>query len=179
MHIREFDWRIEPLHDIIIGIDAAIEAVRGRLYAAEIDGLGALDDVEPILGLGFVAFQTYALGTWTDLNEIRENGGKSPLKKLQCYRCDPVTVRGAATRIEVINAVANYFKHHDEWPRWPTAKKDQGFQDAETMRHVGISETADHPCIEATNLLCGTSWELIVLHQIVQEWRAHVITTLV
>ena len=23
MHIREIDWRIEPLHDIIVGIDGA------------------------------------------------------------------------------------------------------------------------------------------------------------
>src|SRR5258705_5341374 len=103
MNIGEIDWRIEPLHDIVVGIDAAIAAVRERLDAEGIDGLTALDHLEPVLGLGFVAFQNYALGTWTDLNEIRRSSGKPPVSKLDCYACDPITVKGGATRIEIIN----------------------------------------------------------------------------
>jgi hypothetical protein len=30
----------------------------------------------------------------------------------------------------------------------------------------------------AMNLLCGTGWKMIVLHQIVREWRAHLINEL-
>jgi hypothetical protein len=82
------------------------------------------------------------------------------------------------TRIQLVHAVANYFKHHDEWPRWPTNKGDSGFHDAEILARVGITQKTTHPCIAATNLLCGTGWKMIVLHQIVRQWRAHLINEL-
>jgi hypothetical protein len=168
MHIREIDWRIEPLHDIIVGIDAGIAAVRERLDAEEIDGLTALGHLEPILGLGFVAFQNYVLGTWTDINEIRKSRGKPPVSKLDCYTCDPITVRGGTTRIELINAAANYFKHHDEWSQWPTNETTR------TLSRIGIAQQNEFPCSDAARIFCGDNWKLVVLHQIVQEWRTHV-----
>jgi hypothetical protein len=98
--------------------------------------------------------------------------------KLDCYSCDPVILKESVTRIQLISAIANYFKHHDEWPQWPTSKKDQGFHDTQTLARVGITQETEHPCVEATNLLCGTGWKMIVLHQIVREWRAHLINEL-
>jgi hypothetical protein len=168
MHIREIDWRIEPLHDIIVGIDAGIAAVRERLDAEEIDGLTALGHLEPILGLGFLAFQNYVLGTWTDINEIRKSRGKPPVSKLDCYTCDPITVREGTTRIELINAAANYFKHHDEWSQWPTNETTR------TLSRIGIAQQNEFPCSDVARIFCGDNWELVVLHQIVQEWRTHV-----
>lgn len=113
-----------------------------------------------------------------DLNRIRANRGKPEKNKLDCFSRDPVTLRGGVTRIQLVHAVANYFKHHDEWPRWPTNKGDSGFHDAEILARVGITQTITHPCIAAMNLLCGTGWKMIVLHQIVREWRAHLINEL-
>ena len=168
MHIREIDWRIEPLHDIIVGVDASITAIRQRLDENEIDGLAARECVEPVFGLGFVAFQNYALGTWSDLNAIRKSNGEASVSKLDCYRRDRITVKGGATRIELINATANYFKHHDEWSGWPTNETTH------TLSRVGISQRSEFPCIDSTRIFCGDSWQLIVVHQIVQEWRTHV-----
>jgi hypothetical protein len=168
MHIREVDWRIGPLHDIIVGVDASIAAIRDRFDGEDTDGLAALEHVEPVLGLGFVAFQNYALGTWTDLNAIRKARRKPPVSKLDCYACDPIVLKGGATRIEVINATANCFKHHDEWSGWPTNETTR------TLGRVGISQRSEFPCIKAARIFCGDSWELIVLHQIVRDWRTHV-----
>ncbi len=172
MHIREIDWRIGPLRDIIVGIDASITAIRERFEAGEADGLAALEHVEPVLGIGFVALQNYALGTWTDLNEMRKTRRKPPVTKLRCYACDPITLRGGPTRIELINATANYFKHHDEWSGWP------GNQTTRTLSRVGISQRTEFPCIEARRILCGDRWALAVFHQIIQEWRAYVLKSL-
>jgi hypothetical protein len=88
MYVSEIDWRIGSLHDIIVGIHASLAEVReyfeGGRAEERIDGLNdewtELGQMEPITGLGFVAFQTYALGTWTDLNRIRENPGKPPVE---------------------------------------------------------------------------------------------------
>jgi hypothetical protein len=173
MNIHEVDWRIGPLHDIVQGIDAAIAAVRERIDAGEIDGLEALNHAELILGLGFVAFQSYALGTWADLNTIRKLAGKPPVDKLDCYQCDPITLKPSGlTRIELINSAANYFKHHDEWSRWPANET------ARTLSRAGITQQKEFPCTEVMRIFCGDSWRLIVLHEIVREWRAHVLKVL-
>jgi hypothetical protein len=180
VNIHEIDWRIGPLEDIIVGIDAAITAVRERLDAEEIDGLEAREHAELFLGLGFVAFQTYALGTWTDLNRIRQAAGKRPVDKLVCYKTDPILVnQNGPTRIELINAVANYFKHHDEWPReWPEKRDTIITPTIITLKTVGITQKSEFPCIDAACMLCGDGWQLVVLHQIVREWRAHVLKAL-
>jgi len=179
MHLYEIDWRIKPLHDILVGIKAGLEAIGEHINDEEgFDGFSALEHAEPLLGLCFVAAQNYALGTVADLNRIRDSHSKPGKDKNDCYLCDSVTLRGGTTRIQLVNAVANYFKHHDEWSRWPT-RKDRGFRDTEILASVGITQKTEHPCVEATNLLCGTSWEIIVLHQIIKEWRAHVINKLV
>ena len=117
MNIHEIDWRVEPLHDVIVGIEAGLTAIRQRLEEQDGDGVIALEHAEPLLGLGFVAAQTYVLGTWTDLNRIRVC--KAPVSKTDCYATDSITVQADITRVHVINTTANYFKHHDEWSEWP------------------------------------------------------------
>jgi len=178
MNLREVDWRIEPLYDVIVGIDAGLAAIQERLDTVE-----WFDDAtyhaETLFGLGFVAAQSYALGTVSDLNTLRMGRHKPKKNKLECYACDSIKVKGAVTRVELINACANYFKHHDEWERgrWPTSGR--GAHDTKTLRSVDIIEkTPCTPCIDAVDLLCGTTWKLIVLHQIVQEWRAHLFSKL-
>jgi hypothetical protein len=191
MTIDEVDWRIGPLEHAVVGIDAGLAAIYGELHACKdvklllggYDGLHACEDAEPLLGLGFVAFQTYALGTVEDLIRIRATRGKPKITKKSdfkhyCYSCDPIIVKGNVTRIQLIIAIADYFKHHDEWSTWPTSKDDRGFEDAQILACVSITQRTEFPCIEAANMLCGTSWKMIVLHQIVREWRAHLINEL-
>jgi hypothetical protein len=178
MHLREIDWRIEPLHDVIVGIDAALAAIQERLDTeGGFDGVSAREHIEPLFGLGFVAAQSYALGSVSDLNAVRMSRRKQEMEKLDCYACDTITLRGGVTRIQLINACANYYKHHDEWARWPTGKR-RGAHDTKTLGSVGITESTKFRCIAAVDLLCGTSWELIVLHQILREWRGHLFSTL-
>jgi hypothetical protein len=176
LNLDEVDWRIGPLEHVVVGIDAGLASIQAQIGDPEwYDRLHACDDAEPLLGLGFVAFQTYALGTVEDLNRIRADHAKPKMDKHDCYSCDPITFKEGVTRIQLISAIANYFKHHDEWSRWPTSKKDKGFHDTQTLARVEIKQETEHPCVEATKLLCGTSWKMIVLRQIVQEWRAHLI----
>lgn len=172
MHLREVDFRIAPLHDIISAIDNGLAAVKERLDEQDVDGVTALEHAETLLGLAFVAAQAYALGTWTDLNEVRRNGGKQSVTKLDCYTCDPVTLKGGPTRMRVINASANYFKHHDEWTVWPTNETTT------TLSQIGINQQTEFPIVKITQLFTGSGWELIVLHQAVKEWRAHVFSIL-
>jgi hypothetical protein len=102
MNIHEFDWRIEPLHDVFVGLQAGLATILGRMETEDgFDGGWALDYAEPLLGVGFVAAQAYALGTCSDLNHIRSSIGKPSLNKRACYACDPITVKGNVTRIKL------------------------------------------------------------------------------
>jgi len=176
-NFREIDYRIELLHDVIVGINAGLSAIQERLDTEEwFDGISALEHADPLFGLGFVAAQTYAIGTVSDLNNVRMSRRKPKKEKLYCYACDTVALKGGVTRIQLINASANYFKHHDEWAQWPTRGK--GAYDTKTLGRVGINEKTESPCIDAIELLCGTSWDLIALHKILKEWRAHLFGTL-
>jgi hypothetical protein len=74
-----------------------------------------------------------------------------------------------STRIELINAAANYFKHHDEWSQWPANETTK------TLSRAGITERTEFPCIAAMRIFCGDNRKLIVLHQIVLEWRSHLL----
>jgi hypothetical protein len=48
MHVSEIDWRIEPLHDVIVGIDAGLAAIGERLTNEDgFDGLFAREHAEP------------------------------------------------------------------------------------------------------------------------------------
>ena len=172
--LYEHDWRIDPLYAVIVGIDAGLQTISKRIGGGDgFDEQSALEYAEPLLGLGFVAAQAYALGTWTDLNRIRASRNKPKIEdKMVCYRCDPIKLGGKASRIEAINAVANYFKHHDEWDAtWPTNKTTK------TLRDIGITEATEFPCIKATELFCK-SWEFVVIQAVVKEWREHVLKNL-
>jgi hypothetical protein len=170
MIMQEIDWRIDPLYAVVVGIDAGLAQIVSRIDNEDgFDGITAREHAEWLLGLGFVAAQAYVLGTWTDLNKIRTSRGKAQISKRECYKCDPIKLRGLATRIEVINAIANYFKHHDEWLSWPVSCT------TEVLNSVGITQVTELPCVEATEIFCGRGWEFVVVHEVVKEWRAHVL----
>jgi hypothetical protein len=46
------------------------------------------------------------------------------------------------------------------------------------LNKVGITEDMNFPCVEVVHLLCGNTWKLIVMHQILREWRAYVMSSL-
>jgi hypothetical protein len=64
--------------NVIVGIEAGLTIVRERLEDGD-DGITAREHAEMLLGLGFVAAQAYVLGTWTDLNDIRESSARAPI----------------------------------------------------------------------------------------------------
>ena len=172
MNIYAIDWRIEPLHDVVVGIETGLTTIRERLEEQNGDGITAREHAEMLLGVAFVAAQAYVLGAWTDLNRIRKGFAKAPISKIDCYASDWIKVQAGITRIHVINATANYFKHHDEWTAWPQNET------ARILAAIGITEDTEFPCIHVAEILCGPTWRLIVLHQIVKEWREHVGQTL-
>lgn len=73
------------------------------------DLLGVYDEFEHVLGLGFVACQTYIVSKLK--GKVSKRKGKN---KTQLLSLGPMH-RSQQSFALVINACANYWKHHDEW----------------------------------------------------------------
>jgi hypothetical protein len=72
LKFHEVDWRIHSLEHVVVGIDVGLADIEARIGDPEwYDGVHACGNAEPLLGLGFVAFQTYAVRARADLNRIR------------------------------------------------------------------------------------------------------------
>jgi hypothetical protein len=177
MNPQEIDRFIGPFQEIVAGIEAGLRAIGERVNAETgFNGRTARDHAEPLLGLGFAAGQTYALGTVWALNRLRESRGKKPQDALYYYARDTGVVTGGTTRIELIHACANYFKQHEQWMEWPT--NGQAGVTTRILARVGITRDTTWPCSAAVELLCGTNWKLLLLPEIVREWRTHLFKTL-
>jgi hypothetical protein len=171
MNVNEIDRRIGPLQDVMAGVEAGLQRIHGRLEEESwYDGLHALDDSEPLLGVAFVAAQIYIEGTVGDIWRLRNND--TPIGDRQSKRLlakwlprGKVVVPGIA-RVQLIYAVANYYKHHESayCPRPHVLR---------TLRVAGIAANATHPCSRAANILCGEGMRLRALCEIVREWRRH------
>lgn len=84
------------------------------------------DRVEQLLGLAFVAAQTFITTVRSSiarLSQICKNDLGSPLSFVTSLKAhellklaEPMRNYPKYTEIEVINAVANYWKHQEEWP---------------------------------------------------------------
>lgn len=80
------------------------------------DGIFLNEDCQETLGFVFVACQTYIVGTIADTTNMNEPGlnyKKKEKIKARAMRNAPQFIN-SRTKIELINAVANYYKHRDE-----------------------------------------------------------------
>jgi hypothetical protein len=67
--------------------------------------------------------------------------------------------------IELINALANYFKHNEERDKWPVNETTK------TLRYFGINENTEFPLRFGIKGLVGESVDLRDLCSILENWR--------
>jgi hypothetical protein len=173
----EIDWYLDPLRDVITGVEHGLKQVSARPDEVEwFDGNLVMDHSEWLLGVAFVGTQAYiesAIGdVWRHLHG--RSGAKRDASKgfrKKCLSCDAEIKSTGVTRIGLINAAANYYKHH----RGPEALRPDT---AETLSRAGVNlkDVYAYPCVNVAVLLCGRELRLRVLCDIVRVWRVRVVT---
>ncbi|MBK2107068.1 hypothetical protein [Francisella philomiragia] len=134
----------------------------------DLDGGTALEYTESLVGTALVACQTYMVGTVGDISEIK--GTK--LNKIELYKygkskCEEYTI------VELVNALANFFKHNEEWvSSWPTNET------AKTLRSYGIDGNTEFPLCKGIEKIIGESFELNGLVTVLKDWRYSLINDL-
>jgi hypothetical protein len=173
MNKYEFDFRYDWVSLTFRALESGFESIRKKAAAESwFDGIWQLEHAESILGIAFVTAQAYILGTAEDANKILESNGKNRKHKIDHYADDPKPLPSGTSRVLLINSIANYYKHHDEWSPWPTNSSTT------ILANVGIDETSEFPCYEAAKILWDENdiENLDNLMSIISEWRKYILS---
>ena len=101
------DSRIISLELVINGLEESINNLLQKEKELDwYDGLWFLEESEPILGLAFIAFQNYINSSIFDKEQELNN-------QFEKYKIQGVFFNTNRSKIELIIALANYYKHRD------------------------------------------------------------------
>ncbi|RLA42133.1 MAG: hypothetical protein DRR42_23880 [Gammaproteobacteria bacterium] len=165
MHYKETDYRSMPLRVLCTSTENAIrELVSFTKEPTFLDGITAIEYGEYLYGAVFVACQAYAIGVVSDINDIMGLGATDKLSKLNLYKQGSASINGT-TQIEFINALANYFKHNEEWSSWPENETTKA------LKNFGLTEHTEFPLKSGAEILTGNDSELRLVCEILENWR--------
>lgn len=162
MHWRRSDYRIQSLTLTIEGLEKSILELENKLKEIEwYDGIWFLEEIEPIIGLSFIALQNYINSSIYDRFETLQNQYKK-------YKLGKLVNDTKRTEIELIIGIANYFKHRDD-------ENDLRKGTSTVLLDCNLkinkdTDVSESPIIKGLELLTE-KWSLSDLITIVDNWR--------
>ena len=161
-HFLRLDDRKEILELVTSALQKAITELRNRIDQIDwYDGGWFVEEVEPILGLTYIAYQNY-------INSSIYDKYGSTADKLYHYKKGSKTIKHKRTEIELIVAIANYYKHRDS-----EGALHKGTYEVLKDLNLDYAEKKypeELPILRATNIL-SDSWDLNDITKIVTDWR--------
>ncbi|MCI5129943.1 MAG: hypothetical protein D3904_00080 [Candidatus Electrothrix sp. EH2] len=169
MNILEADYGIGPLRDVEECIESGIHKLFHRNKEQPwFDGCWMNEYGEVLHGALLVAGQAYLVGAVTDINSIRLSVGVNELSKIEAYHKYPIRENGHSL-IELVNAGANYFKHHEEWgEEWPN--------NITTRTISSFSFTSEYILNEIVFEIIKSKYSKKSLWKLLFEWREQLIS---
>lgn len=161
---------LEPLSNAIEDLNTWI-VVKGSTHKPEdlvLDG-DAQELEEALLGVAFVACQagmTFVAARARNLAEYCRTNGVVALvgweTKEKIYGLGEEALPGGPSKIFFLNAVANYFKHRDEWEdtEWANLSK-KNKPTAQSIAQLGLSRYAKDNLRRATAVLDDAIFEAV------------------
>jgi len=138
--------------------------------------------IEDILGCAYVAAQSYITRVTSRIRWLHtrlEHDGHclttTNCKKSALLKAHNDTVLGTCyNQVEVINAFANYYKHHEQWPtKWDNAD-NKSKQTVAVIREVGADENSSDNCREGlTALGIDHVFDVYKMANILVQWHAN------
>ncbi|MFC1684750.1 hypothetical protein ACFL0R_04680 [Pseudomonadota bacterium] len=168
MHLNEIDFRSTPLRTLCTTATNAIDELVEYSKAGMFDGFTALEYASYLQGAVLVACQAYSVGTVSDINKIRGSSNEEPLEKLVLYKAKE-SPEIEYTYVELINSLANYFKHNEEWSSWPRNRTTR------ILEYHGIVESTEFPMNTGIAKIIGESGDLRGLCEVLEVWREGVV----
>lgn len=192
VHIRVFAHDdTNELESVLSALGTAARRAEKRIsHAAKTHDSELLSEVfteedmliEDLFGCAFVTAQTYITRIVSRIKWLHQRIMKQAGQDLKTTNakkttiihrfCDPV---GGTkhSKIELIDAFANYFKHHEEWPpRWDEAN-GQPAHTIRIIRSFGASEDSPDNCRRGLAALkIDPVFNVFGLSEILREWHS-------
>ncbi|MBL7189364.1 MAG: hypothetical protein ISS70_23795 [Phycisphaerae bacterium] len=137
--------------------------------------------VEDLIGCAFVAAQTYIARIISRVIWLHQRVARDGhVLKTTCAK-KPAIIHGfnnlitktKYSEIELIDAFANYFKHHEEWPKWDNAT-GQSERTIRVIRSVGASEDSSDNCRKGlTALGIDPVFHVFTMVEILSKWLSN------
>jgi len=151
-YYREADYRVDWMKDLFNSLNHGFNSIQEKLNNIDyFDGIFAQEQAESIFGIAFITAQTYITGTLSDMAAI---GGDSKLQKSEMLSIGSPIITNEITKILLINTIANYYKHHEEWTGWKVEGHNR--KTIKTLNKCGITEDTQYPCHEAAQIVWPT-----------------------
>jgi hypothetical protein len=143
------------LHEALSRVHDRIEKLPDEEWASD-HAYFESEVAEGLIGTVFVLYQTYLTSVVSIVIGLAEDGyAGAPSKKVDILRLEspPITAAAGYTRMEVVNAVANYFKHRDEWPADWSAAAGQTKNTIDVISAIGLSSNEHFNLAKAAKAL--------------------------
>jgi hypothetical protein len=133
MIYTRLDYDLSLLKEIVHLIDRHLdEIIHNATQVDDAESFGYFDSAEHIIGLGFVACQTYMSSVY----------GYLRIDKQKALSVGPLHSSGQ-TKVRIINHAANYWKHNNEWSLDNNNKQKKYVEEA--FESVGFPVDTDYP----------------------------------
>lgn len=176
------------LESLSNAVSEGAKAIAAASASGDEDGFEAIGDeesgvMEGLVGTAFVVAQTHITGIVSSIVRLHEysaahgtqlttsNGKKAGVVQLESAH----VAASGFTRIQVIDALANYFKHSDEWKLPWSNLAGQSLKTAEVIIAIGGEENCTGNLRRGLKIL-GIDKDLLdLLHREVASWGERII----
>ncbi|MBT7075604.1 MAG: hypothetical protein HN922_11905 [Anaerolineae bacterium] len=167
MNYQRLDYDLDLLRDLIQAIDQHLShTIKKATQVEDADSLGYYDRTDHIIGLGFVACQTY----------MTSISGHLKVGKRIALSLGPSHSNGL-TKVQIINHAANYWKHNSEWSFDKNRKQRKYIEDA--FKATGYPVNTDYPLSGIlTEIVSPDFVALIPIIKILELWRDELYKTI-
>lgn len=181
---NKYDWRISYIRKVINSLSDVLKEV----YQQPIDEIGARLEkeslIENIIGMAFLTSQIYISGTIADAKFFSKEPNKMT-KPLLLHNFSDSIPGTNVTALEICDAYANYYKHHEEWTAYSKDKINK--HTIETLAAVGIDVIGninimtEVPFSRIIDLLLTTDdgIEFSSLVTLLSDWRSRIFASII
>lgn len=158
-HWLRYDHRLHILELVIEGLQESINQLHSQISKIEwYDSIWFLEEAEPIIGLSCIAYQNYINSSIYDKFENTHD-------KIEFYKRGSNNIENNRSEIELIIALANYYKHRDE-----TGSLHKGTANVLSDLNLDNFEDPETPIIKGFEIL-SNSWNFQDVTKKVADWR--------
>ena len=150
------------LDGVITGMDSSIEKIYHQISVIEWYDMGFyLEESEPIIGLGFIAYQNYINSSIYDKFETQ-------VGKVEHYKKGEIIEGTNRTEVELIICLANYYKHRDDDN--PLHGGTSSVLNEFGFKYGNEFDVFESPLIKGLEVL-SVNYKLSEISQKVYDWR--------